>query len=269
MLFIKRAFNPRDKWSGHIALPGGRQEAEETAFQAAVRECEEEVGISLEPSRFAILGRLNDTRTGMNRDGITVACFVFFQLKPQVELPTTLQPAEVAHAWWVDTAIFFPHSSPGELGMPVSGVVKIASKPHWKVLLRLLQADIVFFPCFRLPPPPFHRKHTAGAVVPGAGEAPPASTLSAACFLIEDPGDPDTFVLWGLTFGIVANLTVAAGGRTFTYQKPPYFRFHSLVADFLVHAFYRLEGWNRAITQFVKTRLAFGSDVTHLLKTTP
>jgi hypothetical protein len=38
VLFIKRAHNPRDKWSGHIALPGGRQAPAETDEQTAVRE---------------------------------------------------------------------------------------------------------------------------------------------------------------------------------------------------------------------------------------
>lgn len=37
----------RDKWSGDIALPGGRLEPDETELQAAVRECQEEVGVSL------------------------------------------------------------------------------------------------------------------------------------------------------------------------------------------------------------------------------
>lgn len=37
----------RDAWSGHVALPGGRQEVGESELQAAVRECEEEVGIEL------------------------------------------------------------------------------------------------------------------------------------------------------------------------------------------------------------------------------
>lgn len=33
--------------------------------------------------------------------------------------------------------------------------------------------------------------------------------------------------------------------------SPPSFRFHSLVPDFLVHMFYTLIGWNRAITSLV------------------
>jgi len=56
-LFIKRAVNPRDHWSGHMALPGGRwQEEDATILDTAVRETREEVGIDLSGSR--ILGRL-------------------------------------------------------------------------------------------------------------------------------------------------------------------------------------------------------------------
>lgn len=45
ILLIKRVSNPNDPWSGQIALPGGHRERDESTLQAAVRECEEEVGI--------------------------------------------------------------------------------------------------------------------------------------------------------------------------------------------------------------------------------
>lgn len=35
------------RWSGHIALPGGKREVDETDLAAAIRETEEEVGINL------------------------------------------------------------------------------------------------------------------------------------------------------------------------------------------------------------------------------
>jgi hypothetical protein len=43
ILFIKRTENPKDPWSGDIALPGGRQDEGETDLETAIRECREEV----------------------------------------------------------------------------------------------------------------------------------------------------------------------------------------------------------------------------------
>ncbi len=48
LLVIQRAENPRDHWSGHLALPGGRVEVkDESLIATAAREVEEEVGIEL------------------------------------------------------------------------------------------------------------------------------------------------------------------------------------------------------------------------------
>jgi len=59
LLMIKRATYAGDPWSGHFALPGGRQEPGETIEQTAVRETREETALDLSGSG-AILGRLDD-----------------------------------------------------------------------------------------------------------------------------------------------------------------------------------------------------------------
>jgi len=125
LLFIKRAVNPRDRWSGDVALPGGRQEMGETDLDTAIRETREEVGLNLTKGGFAFLGQLNDrvaSRKGGRR--LIVSAFVFLcevgsddrkcvdSRKDNVAIingeigaaweTLTLQAKEVAEAWWVD-----------------------------------------------------------------------------------------------------------------------------------------------------------------------
>lgn len=66
--------------SGHLrshahqwALPGGRQDPGETLLEAALREMDEEVGLSLGPN--SLLGRLDDYPT---RSGYCISPFVFW-----------------------------------------------------------------------------------------------------------------------------------------------------------------------------------------------
>ena len=59
LLLIRRAERAGDPWSGHMALPGGRQDpAEPDLFTTAVREAAEEVGLALE--RRDLIGTLDD-----------------------------------------------------------------------------------------------------------------------------------------------------------------------------------------------------------------
>ncbi|CAN0043710.1 unnamed protein product [Ectocarpus sp. 6 AP-2014] len=232
MLMIKRAVSLRDKWSGHIALPGGRQEPGESELQTAVRECQEEVGISLMSSRFALLGRLKDSKTSTSKDALTVSCFVFVQTD-KTDIPVTIQEAEVAFAWWVDTAIFYPDPAPREVGFAVTSMVKAARKPHWKGLMWLFGANTVFFPCFFLPPPS----------VSGQQQSLVDDSTIDVPTPVAYPLDAKTFVMWGLTFGVVSDLVVAGGGRGFAHRQPPYFRFHSVRADTLANMFCKIRRW--------------------------
>jgi 8-oxo-dGTP pyrophosphatase MutT (NUDIX family) len=59
VLLIRRAERTGDPWSGHMALPGGRREHEDSDLLAtAIRETREEVGIGLTPGNLA--GTLDD-----------------------------------------------------------------------------------------------------------------------------------------------------------------------------------------------------------------
>lgn len=96
---IERAEHQHDRWSGHMALPGGRVEpTDASAHAAAIRETREEVGLELDTC--VCLGALESqpVSSAGRPTGITLSSFVFY-------LGETLEPFtpsdEVAQAFWV------------------------------------------------------------------------------------------------------------------------------------------------------------------------
>lgn len=103
LAFIRRARNPQDPWSGHVAFPGGRAEQTDAHdLETALRETREEVGWELSAAHF--LGYLTDLQA-RSRAGM-----LSFFLRPLVfrvegELPLdTFDPREVEEVFWVSIA---------------------------------------------------------------------------------------------------------------------------------------------------------------------
>jgi len=99
VLFIRRAEHPTDPWSGHMAFPGGRQEAGDASLLAtAMRETREEVGLDL--SRQAEhIGQLDDLQAvarGVPQETV-IRPFVF---EVHRQSPLRVQEREVAEALW-------------------------------------------------------------------------------------------------------------------------------------------------------------------------
>jgi 8-oxo-dGTP pyrophosphatase MutT (NUDIX family) len=99
LCLIRRAEHPLDPWSGHVALPGGRVDPDDTSARAAaVRETSEEVGLRLERSAYlGSLGTMPVSSAG-NPTGISLFSFVFHlgeKLEPLV------RSDEVAEGFWV------------------------------------------------------------------------------------------------------------------------------------------------------------------------
>ncbi len=94
LLFIERAQHPDDPWSGHIAFPGGRIEADDPSPRAAAeRETLEEVGLDLSEADY--WGRVDD-RTG-HLLPVVVSGFVY-----RLETPAALTLSqEVESAFWI------------------------------------------------------------------------------------------------------------------------------------------------------------------------
>ena len=93
LLFIERAQHPDDPWSGHIAFPGGRIEADDPSPRAAAeRETLEAVGLDLSNAEY--WGRLDDL-TGYMLP-VVVSGFVYRLATPAV---LTLNH-EIESAFW-------------------------------------------------------------------------------------------------------------------------------------------------------------------------
>lgn len=99
ILMIKRADREGDPWSGHMAFPGGRMDPEDRhGYAVAVRETEEEIGLTLGPEDTCI-GRLSEINARPQRGsfGMAVSPFVF-----KLDREVTFTPNhEVAEVIWV------------------------------------------------------------------------------------------------------------------------------------------------------------------------
>ncbi len=99
LLMIKRAEREGDPWSGHMAFPGGRMDQDDAhGFDVAVRETEEEIGLTLGPGDVC-MGRLSEINARPRRGslGMVVSPFVF-HLEREVRFRPNHEVAEVV---WV------------------------------------------------------------------------------------------------------------------------------------------------------------------------
>ncbi|EQC39748.1 hypothetical protein SDRG_03174 [Saprolegnia diclina VS20] len=179
LLFIRRAVNPRDRWSGQIAFPGGKCEANETSLETAIREAREEVGLDL--ASATLLGQL-PVRAATSGNTMVVSTHVF--LWTEMAAPAfTLQTSEVSAAFWVDVEHVLT-ARLRELRIPLDAMRRRTNEaPYLHRMLRLLGWSTIAFPCIYLPLP--HQR----------GNDDERSDRGA-----------DEYVLWGLTYGMVLDL---------------------------------------------------------------
>jgi 8-oxo-dGTP pyrophosphatase MutT (NUDIX family) len=106
-LFIHRAEDPRDPWSGHMAFPGGRVDPGDVdSLAAALRETKEEVGLDL-LSIADQIGRLSDVAAiGRGRPlNMVINPFVF----ATQTVPSLTPNHEVDAVVWVPASYLADH----------------------------------------------------------------------------------------------------------------------------------------------------------------
>ncbi|MGI9657810.1 MAG: NUDIX hydrolase [Gaiellaceae bacterium] len=101
ILLVRRRIDPRDRWSGHIGLPGGRHEdVDEDLLATALRETHEELGFHAADDGH-VLGALG-TYLARHRQPDDLAIGVF--VAEFVDRPALTLSDEIAAAHWVGLA---------------------------------------------------------------------------------------------------------------------------------------------------------------------
>ena len=222
VLFIKRAARKGDRWTSHIALPGGKRDPEDADDQAvAIRETSEEVGLDLAHSAIKC-GQLPQriVTAHWGKKPLLVLCPYIFLLTTHTVAPLRLQPTEVASTHWVPlrclqspftrTAAFEDASS--RLANQETGVKK------WmlKILLgKMMFTAIHLRPTESLysPESPGHRRSELSPLGPQDQsvldrlKTGVTRVFSSAVFppLPPAPRADQPLLLWGLTLGVVSD----------------------------------------------------------------
>lgn len=146
VLLIRRAENPDDPWSGHMAFPGGRRDTDDSSLlDTAIRETREEVGLDL-ARHGEVLTRLPDVPAVARgkRLGMTIGAYVF-ALRPEGE--GLLSPNhEVAETIWAPIGPLARGEGASTIQYPHEGAVlelpsiDVSGRVVWGLTYHMLQA---------------------------------------------------------------------------------------------------------------------------------
>ncbi|EPE24097.1 Nudix [Glarea lozoyensis ATCC 20868] len=217
-IFIKRAARQGDRWTSHVALPGGKRDAEDADDRAvAIRETAEEIGLDLNSPNALFVGNLPErvVSTSWGKVPIMVLCpFVFLWTQPDVP-PLKLQPNEVASTHWVPLRILLSPSSRTSEYTDVSDRFTRQGGPVMKTLVRSMVGHMRFSAIRLIPSESLFCSSTAEFF---ADDAPLSHTWHAQMrrwWFGSNAVSPETrpLLLWGLTLGMLAD---------FLEQLPPH-----------------------------------------------
>ncbi|KAJ6193698.1 nudix family hydrolase [Bipolaris maydis] len=210
LLFIKRATRIGDKWNGHVALPGGKRDPEDSDDQVtAAREALEEVGIDLSPDNAIAVGNLPQriVTTSWGKVPLMVLCPYIYLLTSPFYPPQRLQPTEVASSHWVPIRALL---SPALRTHEYADVSARLAKSELGIKRWFLQAMLskMMFAAIQLVPANSTHCATIPDFIPIDEES--QGVLSHARDALAGPASRSKdrrppLLLWGLTLGVVSD----------------------------------------------------------------
>lgn len=218
VLFIKRSGRAGDRWSGHIALPGGKRDPEDESDRAAaIRETREEVGLDLSAAECLEAGNLPEriVATTFGRIPLMVLCPYIFLYTTKTTPPLKPSPDEVASVHWVPLrALLSPKLRTREYVDTASRMAKQGG-PVLQFILRLLVGRMMLSAVKLTPSESVYATSVPG-FIPDTGETT-FSGLAEGAFGIPSSNKGlahmQPLMLWGLTLGVLAD---------FLDMLPPY-----------------------------------------------
>lgn len=221
ILFIKRASRKGDRWTSHIALPGGKRDPEDADDKAAaIREAWEEVGLDL--SQYAVeAGNLPQrlVTTHWGKKPLMVLCPYVFLLTTHDVPPLRLQPTEVASTHWVPLRSLQAESQRTVAFEDVSSRLANQETGVRKWMLSMLLGKMIFAAIELLPSESLYSVETPApdAIQLQDNRMARATWSTSVSSLVSRLYRADIFgqfpakpkeaqlLLWGLTLGVVSD----------------------------------------------------------------
>ncbi|KAH8593877.1 nudix family hydrolase-like protein [Bisporella sp. PMI_857] len=222
-IFIKRAARLGDRWTSHVALPGGKRDPEDEDDRAtAIRETMEEIGLDLTEGSVISIGNLPERviSTTWGKVPLMVLCpFVFLYTRPDIP-PVKLNPPEIASTHWVPLRVLLSPSVRTYEYVDVTDRFARHGGIVVKVLARSILGKMRFSAIRLIPSESVYCTSTVEFFSPpeAATQAPKTSIAARLYqrYLGDHAASADRsrpLLLWGLTLGILAD---------FLDQLPPH-----------------------------------------------